>query len=182
METALIDGDLPFASTAAGIRLGRTGRRCLSLRAVSQSPADYRHIAVDFDARQHRCGITVIQMRFRFDERKSERLRTNPKRGIGFEELKSFFHPYYLDQRSIGSNSIAQSDGLETSCTRSFLKCGKTRKKNITISSLSGEPRNRNGNFMKNSHKRQKPAVAEEIARLRTRGRMCPISSQIAGG
>lgn len=40
-------------------------------------------------------------MRFRFDERKSERLRTNPKRGIGFEELQEpFFHPYYLDQRS----------------------------------------------------------------------------------
>ncbi len=40
-------------------------------------------------------------MRFRFDERKSRRLRANPKRGIGFEELQEVFsHPYYLDQRS----------------------------------------------------------------------------------
>jgi len=40
-------------------------------------------------------------MRFRFDTRKSERLRANPKRGIGFEEAKEIFtHPYYLDQRS----------------------------------------------------------------------------------
>jgi uncharacterized DUF497 family protein len=40
-------------------------------------------------------------MRFHFDERKSERLRANPKRGIGFEEAQRLFaQPYYLDQRS----------------------------------------------------------------------------------
>lgn len=40
-------------------------------------------------------------MRFHFDERKSARLRTNPKRGIGFEEGQEVFaHPYYLDPRS----------------------------------------------------------------------------------
>jgi uncharacterized DUF497 family protein len=40
-------------------------------------------------------------MRFHFDKRKSERLRANPKRGIGFEEAQEIFlHPYYLDQRS----------------------------------------------------------------------------------
>ena len=39
-------------------------------------------------------------MRFDFDERKSARLRANPKRGIGFEEAQEVFsHPYYLDQR-----------------------------------------------------------------------------------
>jgi uncharacterized DUF497 family protein len=40
-------------------------------------------------------------MRFHFDERKSKRLRANPKRGSGFEEAEEIFlHPYYLDQRS----------------------------------------------------------------------------------
>ncbi len=40
-------------------------------------------------------------MRFHFDERKSGRLRANPKRGIGFEEAQEIFsHPYFLDQRS----------------------------------------------------------------------------------
>ncbi|MGB9204628.1 MAG: BrnT family toxin [Terriglobales bacterium] len=40
-------------------------------------------------------------MRFHFDERKSARLRANPKRGAGFEEAREVFsHPYYLDQRS----------------------------------------------------------------------------------
>lgn len=40
-------------------------------------------------------------MRFHFDARKSERLRKNPRRGIGFEEAQKIFsHPYYLDQRS----------------------------------------------------------------------------------
>jgi uncharacterized DUF497 family protein len=40
-------------------------------------------------------------VRFRFDPRKSRRLRANPRRGIGFEEAREvFLHPYYLDQRS----------------------------------------------------------------------------------
>lgn len=39
-------------------------------------------------------------MRFDFDPRKSRRLRSNPKRGIGFEEAQEIFeHPFYLDQR-----------------------------------------------------------------------------------
>jgi uncharacterized DUF497 family protein len=42
-------------------------------------------------------------MRFDFDPRKSQRLRENPHRGIGFEEAKEIFaRPYYLDQRSDG--------------------------------------------------------------------------------
>jgi len=40
-------------------------------------------------------------MRCRFDPAKSKKLRANPKRGIGFEEVQEIFsHPYYLDQRS----------------------------------------------------------------------------------
>jgi len=40
-------------------------------------------------------------MRFHFDERKSKRLRANPERSIGFEEVREVFtHSYYLDQRS----------------------------------------------------------------------------------
>jgi uncharacterized DUF497 family protein len=40
-------------------------------------------------------------VRFHFAARKSNGLRRNPKRGIGFEEVQEiFFHPYYSDQRS----------------------------------------------------------------------------------
>jgi uncharacterized DUF497 family protein len=40
-------------------------------------------------------------MRFGFDPRKSQRLRENPRRGIGFEEAQEIFtRPYYLDRRS----------------------------------------------------------------------------------
>ena len=40
-------------------------------------------------------------MRFSFDPRKSKRLRSNPRRGIGFEEARELFsRPYWLDQRS----------------------------------------------------------------------------------
>ena len=42
-----------------------------------------------------------MQVRFRFSKAKSEALRVNPKRGIGFEEAQEIFrHPYYQDQRS----------------------------------------------------------------------------------
>ena len=42
-----------------------------------------------------------INMRFRFDSRKSKRLRANPRRGIGFEEVQELFsQAYWLDQRS----------------------------------------------------------------------------------
>jgi uncharacterized DUF497 family protein len=40
-------------------------------------------------------------MRFHFDPRKSERLKANPRRGIGFEDAQEIFaRPYYFDQRS----------------------------------------------------------------------------------
>jgi uncharacterized protein len=42
------------------------------------------------------------QVRFRFSKAKSEALRKNPKRGIGFEEAQEIlFHPYYEDQREL---------------------------------------------------------------------------------
>ena len=40
-------------------------------------------------------------MRFKFDPKKSNRLRKHPKRAIGFEEVQEIWtHPYYLDRRS----------------------------------------------------------------------------------
>lgn len=40
-------------------------------------------------------------MRYSFDPGKSKRLRANPKRGIGFEEVQELFtRPYWLDRRS----------------------------------------------------------------------------------
>ena len=40
-------------------------------------------------------------MRFSSDPRKSRRLRANPRRGIGFEEVQELFsRPYWLDRRS----------------------------------------------------------------------------------
>ena len=40
-------------------------------------------------------------MRFRFNKAKSESLRRNPKRGVGFEEAQEVFtRPYYQDRRS----------------------------------------------------------------------------------
>ena len=39
-------------------------------------------------------------MRFKFDKNKSEKLRRNPKRKIGFEEVQEIWeHSYYEDRR-----------------------------------------------------------------------------------
>lgn len=39
-------------------------------------------------------------MRFHFDARKSNQLRKNLRRGIGFEEAQEIFnHPHYIDER-----------------------------------------------------------------------------------
>lgn len=40
-------------------------------------------------------------LRFKFDPKKSDSLRANLRRGIGFEEAAALWEqPYYLDQRS----------------------------------------------------------------------------------
>jgi uncharacterized DUF497 family protein len=40
-------------------------------------------------------------VRFKFDPKKSDKLRKNPKRAVGFEEAQEIWtHPYYLDTRS----------------------------------------------------------------------------------
>jgi uncharacterized DUF497 family protein len=63
-------------------------------------------------------------MRFHFDGRKSERLRANPKRGIGFEEVQEVFsHQYYLDQRSDLPEPYRAIGWAGSSCTPSFSKC-----------------------------------------------------------
>ena len=38
-------------------------------------------------------------MRFRFDPEKSKRLRTNPERGIDFEEVQTLFEAEYITDR-----------------------------------------------------------------------------------
>lgn len=45
-------------------------------------------------------GSSRTLQRFKFDKRKSLALRSNPKRGIGFEEAQELFHyPYYVNRR-----------------------------------------------------------------------------------
>lgn len=40
-------------------------------------------------------------MRFKFDKRKSKKLKTDVRRGIGFDEAQEIWsHPHYVDYRS----------------------------------------------------------------------------------
>lgn len=44
--------------------------------------------------------MVIPDVCFHFDPRKSRRLRANPRRGIGFEEVRELFtRPYWLNQR-----------------------------------------------------------------------------------
>ena len=52
-------------------------------------------------------------MRFDFDPRKSRRLRSNPRRGIGFEEAQEIFsHPFISISGSKFRSSSVQLGGL----------------------------------------------------------------------
>ncbi len=47
-------------------------------------------------------------MRFKYDIKKSEQLRKNPKRGIGFDDVRELFeHYYYEDMRCDDPNQYS---------------------------------------------------------------------------
>jgi uncharacterized DUF497 family protein len=70
-------------------------------------------------------------MRFQFDERKSARLRVNPKRGIGFEEAQEIFsHSYYLDQRfELPEQYRAIGWVFRRGCIRSFFEMREDKER-----------------------------------------------------
>ena len=73
-------------------------------------------------------------MRFHFDERKSGRLRANPKRWVGFEEAQEIFsHPYYLDQRSDLPEQYRAIGWVGEQLYSVISKRGTTKKESITI-------------------------------------------------
>jgi uncharacterized DUF497 family protein len=76
-------------------------------------------------------------MRFHFDVRKSKRLRSKPKRGIGFEEAQEvFLQAYYLDQRSDLSEQYRAIGWVGERLYAVIFEIRKTKKESFTISSL----------------------------------------------
>src|SRR5262245_27527005 len=111
-------------------------------------------------------------MRFTFDPRKSRRLRANPRRAIGFEEVRELFsRPYWLDQGPTFPNSIWPSDGWASGYTLSSLNSGKTKRAKSCILSLCGGRPRRKSNCMKRIRNSAKPLSAEAIARLADQGK-----------
>jgi uncharacterized DUF497 family protein len=106
-------------------------------------------------------------MRFRFDARKSRRLRANPKRGIGFEEAQQLFSkPYWLDRRSdvpeqfiaigwVGDRIYSVSSSREWTTMATFCICSHS----------GGRPRKR-FESMKKTRKPDRPVSAEAIAQM----------------
>ena len=72
-------------------------------------------------------------MRFEYDQEKSEKLKKDPRRKIGFEEVKEIWtHYHYVDCRSddpeqfrvigwVKANYIASYRRLEKICTASII-------------------------------------------------------------
>jgi uncharacterized DUF497 family protein len=78
-------------------------------------------------------------MRFSFDPRKSKRLRANPRRGIGFEEVQEVFsRPYWLDQRSDVPEQYVAVGWVGDRMYSVISKYGKTRRVQFCTSSRCG--------------------------------------------
>jgi hypothetical protein len=113
-------------------------------------------------------------VRFHFDRRKSERLRGNPKRGIGFEEAQELFsRPYYQDNRSdLPEQHRAIGWVDERLYTPSSLKCARTKRASSIIWSPCGRQLVRSEHSMKKTRNaKRKPATAESIARMADEGK-----------
>jgi uncharacterized DUF497 family protein len=111
-------------------------------------------------------------MRFSFDPRKSKRLRENPRRGIGFEEVQELFSkPYWLDRRS---DAPGQFLAVGWVGDRLYSVIFEVREDDERFSTLShsGSLQNRKSNCMKNTRKSaKKPVSADAIARLAEQGK-----------
>ncbi len=107
-------------------------------------------------------------MRFEFDERKSARLRANPKRGIGFEEAQEIFsHPYYLDQRSELPEQYRAIGWVSAELYTLIFEMREDEEGEY----YSGARPGRSSSSMNKTRKHSKPAPPETIARLADRGK-----------
>jgi len=107
-------------------------------------------------------------MRFGFDVQKSKRLRSNPKRGIGFEEAQKIFeHPYYLDQRSDLPEQYRAIGWVGEKLYALIFEVREDKDGEYyhLVTRLS-----RSNSYMKRTRK-QKPVSAENIARLAEKGK-----------
>jgi uncharacterized DUF497 family protein len=112
-------------------------------------------------------------MRFHFDERKSSRLGSNPKRGIGFEEAREVFsHPYYLDQRSDWPEQYRAIGWVGERLSTILFEIREDEQGEyyqlVTLWKATTEERK---NFMTTIRKPRKRLSAEAIARLADQGK-----------
>ncbi len=74
-------------------------------------------------------------MRFKFDRKKSEKLRKDPRRRIGFDEVQEIWnHYHYVDCRSDDPEQFRAIGWVYTvAFILLYMKSGKTRVVNIII-------------------------------------------------
>ncbi len=127
-------------------------------------------------------------MRFHFDPRKSQRLRENPQRGIGFEEAQKIFaRPYYQDQRFDLPEQYRAIGWVGDKALLAHLRgSGRRTKASFTTWSRFGNlPARKRKNCMPKMLESPKPITADrncgtgrqrrELARFFTRkGKMMP--------
>jgi uncharacterized DUF497 family protein len=110
-------------------------------------------------------------MRFDLDAQKSNRLRTNPKRGIGFEEAQEIFEqPHYLDQRSDMPEQYRAIGWVRQKLYALIFEIREDDAGEYYHSWHFGKRQPRSNNFMRSIRKKQSGMSAENIARLADKG------------
>jgi hypothetical protein len=111
-------------------------------------------------------------VRFKFDPKKSDMLRKNPKRSIGFEEAQEIWmHPYYLDTRSDlpeQYRAIGWVRGTPLFCD--FRNSRRWRTRVPPSDHFMERLQGRNRSFMKRTPKGGKPISADSIAKRAEHG------------
>ena len=103
---------------------------------------------------------------------KSKRLRSNPKRGIGFEEAQEIFeHPYYLDQRSDIPEQYRAIGWVRERLYALIFEMREDRDGEYYHLVTLWKATKQEQNFMKRTRKQKKPVSAENIARLADKGK-----------
>ena len=110
-------------------------------------------------------------MRFRFSKAKSETLRRNAKRGIGFEEVQEIFaRPYYEDQRSDDPEQYRAIGWVGHRMFTVVFEVREDRLGEYRHLVRYGAQRVRRENYMKRTREGKKVRSAEAIAKMADRG------------
>jgi hypothetical protein len=71
-------------------------------------------------------------MRFKFDNRKSQKLKSDPRRQVDLVEIQEIWsHPHYIDSRCDDPEQFRAIGWVKETSIQSYMKSGRTMRENI---------------------------------------------------